>query len=120
MSFHFPFSYNPYFPYNFNNYNKIPLNYQYKTNKTSPKIPTSNDYGHNNLHMNVESVSKKSKQEDLKFENSQEKANNFFLDIFGLKLQFDDLLLLVLIFFLYNEGVKDEELFIVLILLLLS
>lgn len=41
-------------------------------------------------------------------------------NIFGIKLYFDDLLLICLIFFLYNEGVKDQSLFIILILLLLS
>lgn len=41
-------------------------------------------------------------------------------EILGIKLHFDDILLICLIFFLYNEGVKDEYLFIALILLLLS
>ena len=41
-------------------------------------------------------------------------------EIFGLKLYFDDILLICLIFFLYTEGVKDSYLFISLILLLLS
>lgn len=41
-------------------------------------------------------------------------------EIFGLKLHFDDILLICLIFFLYKEGVHDEMLFIVLILLLLT
>lgn len=43
-----------------------------------------------------------------------------FFEIFGLKLYFDDILLVCIIFFLYNEGVKDQGLFIALILLLLS
>lgn len=43
-----------------------------------------------------------------------------FLDIFGIRLYYDDILLLSLIFFLYNEGVDDNGLFIALILLLLS
>ena len=43
-----------------------------------------------------------------------------YFEIFGLKLYFDDLLLICLIIFLYNEGVKDQFLFISLILLLLS
>ena len=43
-----------------------------------------------------------------------------FFEIFGLKLYFDDILLICIIFFLYNEGVKDQGLFIALILLLLS
>lgn len=54
--------------------------------------------------------------------------NNFFpiaedsqyFEILGLRLYFDDLLLICLIIFLYNEGVKDQFLFIALILLLLS
>ena len=40
--------------------------------------------------------------------------------IFGIDLYYDDILLVCLIFFLYQEGVKDEGLFIALILLLLS
>lgn len=41
-------------------------------------------------------------------------------EIFGIKLYFDDILIIALIFFLYNEGVKDNFLFISLILILLS
>lgn len=43
-----------------------------------------------------------------------------YFEILGLKLKFDDILLLCLIIFLYNEGVKDQFLFIALILLLLT
>lgn len=46
--------------------------------------------------------------------------NQECFEIFGIKLYFDDLLLICLIFFLYNEGVKDSFLFIALILLLIS
>lgn len=41
-------------------------------------------------------------------------------NILGLKLRFDDILLVCLIIFLYNEGVQDQFLFIALILLLLT
>lgn len=41
-------------------------------------------------------------------------------EIFGIKLYFDDLLILGLLFFLYSEGVEDQELFLALILLLFS
>lgn len=41
-------------------------------------------------------------------------------EIFGIKLYFDDILLICLLLFLYNEGVKDQLLFISLIMLLLS
>lgn len=43
-----------------------------------------------------------------------------FFEIFGLKLYFDDIIIMCILFFLYNEKVKDDELFICLILLLLS
>jgi hypothetical protein len=42
------------------------------------------------------------------------------INIFGIDLFSDDILLILLIYFLYTEGVKDIYLFIVLILLLLS
>ena len=42
------------------------------------------------------------------------------IEIFGLKLKFDDIILIGLIFFLYQEGVDDKELFISLILLLIT
>ena len=51
------------------------------------------------------------------FENDFE---NNYIEILGLKLYFDDLLLICLILFLYHEDVKDNYLFISLILLLLS
>lgn len=43
-----------------------------------------------------------------------------YIELFGFKISFDDLLLLSLIFCLYKEGVEDQLLFICLILLLLS
>lgn len=48
------------------------------------------------------------------------KDDDLIFEIFGIKLYFDDILLICLIFFLYNEGVQDQYLFIALILLLLS
>ena len=57
-------------------------------------------------------------------ENKNNKDEETFqqelFELFGLKLYFDDILLICLVFFLYNEGVKDYYLFISLILLLLS
>ena len=46
--------------------------------------------------------------------------DNVWLDLFGIKLYFDDVLILSLLFFLYQEEVKDEGLFLALILLLIS
>lgn len=43
-----------------------------------------------------------------------------YFDIFGIRLYFDDILILCLLFFLYQEEVNDQLLFIALLLLLLS
>lgn len=51
---------------------------------------------------------------------SPEADDLFYIDIFGIKLHQDDLLLIGLLFFLYEEEVDDTSLFIALILLLLS
>lgn len=51
---------------------------------------------------------------------SCEDKDSPLFQLFGINLYFDDILLVCLIFFLYQEGVKDEGLFIALILLLLS
>lgn len=52
--------------------------------------------------------------------NNLNKNSQVFLSIFGLDLYFDDILILCILFSLYTEGVKDEMLFICLLLLLLT
>lgn len=51
---------------------------------------------------------------------SNKNTDDYLFDLFGLKIYSDDVLLMSLIYFLYSEEVKDDGLFIVLILLLLS
>ena len=46
--------------------------------------------------------------------------NSAVFNILGINLYFDDVLIILVIFFLYNENVNDPYLFIVLILLLLT
>ncbi len=53
-------------------------------------------------------------------QNNSKSAENPIFEIFGIRLFFDDILIISLIFFLYNEGVRDNLLFISLILILLS
>lgn len=53
-------------------------------------------------------------------EQEQPEENDLTFDLFGLHLHFDDILLICLLIFLYHEGVKDQNLFMALILLLLS
>ena len=54
------------------------------------------------------------------FPYSPSDNNNFLFDIFGLKIYLDDALIACILFFLYQENVKDDGLFIILILLLLT
>lgn len=64
----------------------------------------------------------------LKIEKDKNTANNEennrddreFFEIFGIRLYFDDILILCLLYFLYKEDVHDEMLFFALILLLIS
>lgn len=55
-----------------------------------------------------------------KIEVEKEETEKEIFELFGIKLYFDDILLICLLFFLYKEGVKDQYLFISLVLLLLS
>lgn len=63
-------------------------------------------------------------EEPIKLERyspKKQKPNTpVWFDLFGIKLYFDDVLILSLLFFLYKEDVKDEGLFLALVLLLIS
>ena len=60
-------------------------------------------------------------QEEIKCQpNNLKNSDPVWLDLFGIKLYFDDVLILSLLFFLYKEEVKDEGLFLALVLLLIS
>lgn len=96
------------FPY-YRNYNKY-------NSYNSHDINTFGNYNYKNNINEKENI----KNNDFKKINNTSKNKKDYFEIFGLKLYLDDILLLCLIFFLYNEGVKDTELFISLILLLLS
>ena len=87
------------------NCNKDSLDYKaYNKNKVETDARTRNDKNVQNIFSSF-------------FSN---KDGEQFLEILGIKLYSDDILLLSLIFFLYKEGVQDEYLFIALIMLLLS
>ena len=65
------------------------------------------------------STTSNSNSQSKKISESSDEEKPFF-NLFGISLYFDDILLICLIFFLYQEGVKDQNLFPALILLLLS
>lgn len=53
-------------------------------------------------------------------ETKHEEQNTNYINIFGIKLYSDDLIILFVIFILYNEKIKDSGLMICLLLLLLN
>ena len=65
-----------------------------------------------------------SQQEDKKtskeYNTDRNKEERKYFEIFGIKLYFDDILILCLLYFLYKEEVHDEMLYLALILLLIS
>lgn len=69
------------------------------------------------LHCNSTKTHYNNNENESVLENSEDRT---YFEIMGIKLYFDDILLICLIFFLYNEGVQDEMLFMALVLLLLS
>ena len=112
MNFPFPF-------YKQHSYNMRP----------NPHMPDSNTIirpvaSTNIPYCNTDSTSTKfNEKENLNYEqkNKSNKYNEDYLfDLFGLKIYSDDVLLVSSIYFLYSEDVKDDGLFMVLMLLLLS
>lgn len=108
--FRYPFFYNPY-------YNR---NYQYNFPKVLIENQPNNLHTNKQITSNYSQVNGSDKKDEKNNSKKVDENSNYFFELFGLKLYFDDILLICLIFFLYQEGVKDDELFISLILLLLS
>ena len=110
MPFHSPFNLPYFFRQNYR-YNYFPQH----INKTA----FSNTTLENNIRPNITEI----KTEDSYNKHStcsQESSDEYFFEIFGLKLYFDDVLIMCLLYFLYTEGIQDQELFLCLILLLIS
>lgn len=131
--FRYPFFYNPNYPLNQHKINYIspPPSYTYKNQENNPNNVSNSAFAKNSNpspnEKNAKNDEEIRKTEEPRSNLANEKNNsksksetNYFFELFGLKLYFDDILLICLIFFLYQEGVKDDELFISLILLLLS
>ena len=110
-------SYSPFYN-NIHSRNFIPSNYRSFSLNTL-KNSNSNFFSNNQ---------ENEKKSDLKNNNIQSNISSknlppnkdFVLDLFGIKLYFDDVLILSLLYFLYKEDVKDEGLFLALVLLLIS
>lgn len=117
----FPHFYPRYY-YNYPQSNAKNVNNAHSVRKKDDYNTNSNT----NYHHNEKTINEKRNHnnniiynQENNMNNKKEKDDTIF-EIFGIKLHYDDILLICLIFFLYNEGVKDEFLFIALVLLLLS
>jgi hypothetical protein len=105
------------------NQKNVPLNNKnsksnYKSNTTKYFDDYKDRKSNNNSYDNTDFENQNSSNlNDLTF--SQDSDVPIF-NLFGLQLYYDDILLVCLIFFLYTEGIKDDFLFIVLVLLLIS
>ncbi len=100
----------PFFSFpRFRKYYSYGYNNSYSFNGNLPNLPSN---------YNEKSIHKVEVQDKYKKNEANNDAPLF--EVFGLKLYFDDVLIISLIFFLYQEGVQDQYLFTALILLLLS
>lgn len=127
----FPFS-----PFYHNYYNK-----HYSSYYANNNIQNSYNHNINNKNSIQEETKEKEKEEKYGQEEIGDKKrtskNNFFaninlsalldsdintpiIEILGIKLYLDDLIIIGLLFFLYKEDIQDEILFSILLLLLLS
>lgn len=108
-------------------YNNSPYGF-YPPNRFRSPFYRNNNYTYRKQNSYSQENNTKNSSERYEHSNSNDEpkvrsVNNTYspvFEIFGIKLFFDDILLISLIFFLYNEGVQDQNLFIALILLLLS
>ena len=109
--------------YNQKNYKEKHLNQRKQDNHQKNKQFHNLNKMQDNLynHKEVKKLDKSTSNKSNIFENLFFNTNDTpMFELFGIQLYQDDILLICLIFFLYNEGIKDEFLFIALILLLLS
>lgn len=144
LPFNFPYFYNnyrypkylsrhngptPHYNSNIQNENNINSNNLNNSNTNSNNINNNNlnnsNLNSNNINSttNYSRIDKKAEQknaEDSEALRSSTESSEYFFEIFGLKIHFDDILIICILFFLYKEEVHDEELFLCLILLLIS
>ena len=108
MMYYYPPFYPPKIPQSYqNNSIHTKSNQNYSKHNNTSKLDSALANNDTNL--------KRAEKNDTAFSD-----NTVLFEILGIKLYFDDLLLICLIFFLYTEGVQDQILFIALILLLLG
>lgn len=124
-AFNFPY----YYPYyrNFNNYKYYPKNPKdsriFENSQVSDehieKGP-QNSNSSQNCQKNPEPVAISENEKRYQGDSEPLASEKPIFEMFGIKLYIDDILILCLLYFLYEENVKDDMLFMVLLLLLIS
>ena len=104
----------------FSSYSQYKNQTNYYNNLHNYNLMGQNQYKLNNNYVEHGKPCSTPKQDNNSTTEDEKHETREFFEILGIKLYFDDILLLCLIFFLYNEDVHDEMLFMALILLLLS
>lgn len=95
----------------------LPNNIENNINKDT----NNSNYMTNNNYNNEKKSSRYSGFGSIHFQNPFSlDSDEPILEILGISLYLDDIIILGLLFFLYNEGVKDYMLYLALIMLLLS
>ena len=123
----------PFFSFpSFRNYNYYQSQHNKYTNNTIKKFQTKpmineEKNSSNNKHRNFNTCTDASNSHtntntgtNLKKHPEIKKDNSEVFEIFGIKLYSDDLIILAVLFLLYEQNVKDEMLYIILFLLLFS
>lgn len=118
----FPFfnmPYSPNFRHYYNRYNYFQNNMRNKKSTTSKTTSSTEAHDYINL-QNMSSNNKDYTKQTSDNKRTFKDSSQALFNILGLDLYSDDILILCLLFFLYVEGIKDEMLFLCLILLLIS
>lgn len=99
-------------------YFSFPYNYSYYK-RPSSHLPNLNPNLYNNKNSIIDKYNNTIKNTSQK-QNSYSDEDKPIFEILGIKLFLDDIIILCVLFFLYQEKVKDEMLYIILLLLLFS
>lgn len=133
--FGFPPYYRRFYPKNMHTVPTTKTEQKYVYNSPNRVPPVRNNSFKSNTVVQNKSVYNTQKSENISSKNQNEQYRNCIdkdddeknnevdsplFELFGLKLYFDDILLLGLLFVLYSEGVDDTNLYIALVLLLMS
>lgn len=111
--FNFPFFGYPYnYPY-YRYYNKYNHNIKDATNNTQSQNQEKNEE-------EKDSITNSKEISNTINSRSYSDSDQAIFEIFGIKLYLDDLIIIGLLFFLYQQNVNDETLYIILFLLLFS